>query len=197
MVQQSQLVIMYIYYGGRIMKRYIRSATNDQAASQMIAELKSYKGTIFEDAADKAIEYADRNYIEYRDMKILDAFEIAEAVADKFEATTGVQPIVHFSRHDVTTAWDLSLSSGFHGCSISADDNVDSAYRRFLSDFNETLKAYYKRACNKHGVMTPQDYADNWNNYEVRDTYVVTDAQTFRNYCQKVLRATYSRNRNR
>lgn len=179
------------------MKRYIRCGTNDQAASQIIAELKSYKGTIFEDAADTAIKYADRDYIEYRDMKILDVFETAEAVADKFESTTGVQPIVHFSRHDVTTAWDLSLSSGFHGCGISADDDVDSAYNRFLSDFNKTLKAYYKRACNKHGSMTPQQYADNWKNYEVKDTYIVTDAQTFRSYCQKVLKAIYNRNKNK
>ncbi len=179
------------------MKRYIKSATRDEAISQTIAELKSYNGTIFEDAADTAIKYADHNYIEYRDMKILDVFEIAEAVAEKFESTTGVQPIVHFSRHDVTTAWDLSLSSGFHGCSISADDDVDSAYNRFLSEFNKTLKAYYKRACNKHGSMTPQQYADDWRKYEVKDTYVVTDAQTFRRYCQKVLKATYSRTKNR
>lgn len=180
--------------------KYIRSASVSDAASQMIAELRTYKGTIFERVTNRAIQDLQddvRYYYDfYRHLDILTSLEIAEVVADKFESITGVQ--LHASidgKIGMPSTCHLELYFPHRGCNIYATDSVDEALDRLLSTFDSVIKARYKTVCEKKGMITPVEYADVAASASDSLSEAIQDVSAFKAYCQKILKHTYNRNR--
>ena len=59
--------------------------------SQTIAELRSYKGTVLEEAANEAIAFADKFDVNFAtDAEIVDAFEVCETFSYRLYQETGL-----------------------------------------------------------------------------------------------------------
>lgn len=84
---------------------------NSPKLNEAIAELHSYRGTIFEEAANDTCKIIKESNINF----ILNAFEIYESVADRFNSETGCLPYADARYYVDGSGFDLILGVNYTG----------------------------------------------------------------------------------
>ena len=184
------------------MKRYIR-CSKDSNIQQYIAELKSYYNTPLDKAAKKAVDILrgqkEDDWGVTHDMpKLLAAFEAGLDTAYDLEETLGLKAYSELGLGDTLLFVEVKIRNYYNSFYISKNTDISDMksaareiYHTVKNDAEKMTKQFYKDYISRHGIVTPDEFADSTGYFDGH----IADESTFRVWLNKVLLPTYRRNK--